>query len=71
MPRTGRNDFESYTLGQGLLTEANWATWGDDPGADCVVTDAAALSGTQSIIIQSGSDTTALAARREFGPPGR
>lgn len=50
------DDFESYALGSGLHGQGGWAGWEGNAGADAYVTDAYALSGTQSVEIISTSD---------------
>ncbi|MDA3820098.1 MAG: T9SS type A sorting domain-containing protein [Candidatus Delongbacteria bacterium] len=59
------DDFESYTVDQGIAdqdTTGTWTTWGDSPGSaeDPLVTDEAAHGGTQSIVIEGTNDGVLL-----------
>ncbi|MDY0085909.1 MAG: T9SS type A sorting domain-containing protein [Bacteroidales bacterium] len=54
------DDFESYNVGD-YLAETNpdwWQTWNDTPGTDedALISDAEALSGTNSVIIEGTTD---------------
>ena len=55
------DDFESYTIGEGIAQEETgdvWNTWSGTPGSseDPLVTDAFAHGGTQSIVVEGSND---------------
>lgn len=52
------DDFESYAVGSGIFGQGGWSAWDDDPTWNSYVTDAQALSGTNSLDITGDSDTT-------------
>ncbi|MBL1216534.1 MAG: hypothetical protein D8M59_03470 [Planctomycetes bacterium] len=51
------DDFESYAVGSGILGQGGWTTWDGTPAWDSLVTDAQALSGTNSLDVVAASDT--------------
>lgn len=65
------DDFESYTLGLISAQAAHWIPWGGINGAtdDGVVSDAMALSGSQSLLISeaNGDDMLLLLGDKTFG----
>ena len=53
------DDFESYTAGEYLAVQSDlWTTWSNAPGTaeDAYISDAQALSGTQSVVVEGTSD---------------
>ncbi|MBL7148650.1 MAG: T9SS type A sorting domain-containing protein [Candidatus Cloacimonetes bacterium] len=53
------DDFESYVVGEYLAVQSDlWTTWTNSPGSaeDAYVSDAQALSGTQSVVVEGSSD---------------
>ncbi|MCB0662437.1 MAG: thioredoxin family protein, partial [Saprospiraceae bacterium] len=55
------DDFDSYTVGAYVgQSSADWTTWSGAPGSaeDALVSDEQASSGTNSVIIQSGTPTS-------------
>jgi len=55
------DDFESYTVGDGIAEQeatGTWSTWSETPGSaeDPLITDAAANQGTQSMVVEGTND---------------
>tara|TARA_Y100000588_G_scaffold395259_1_gene521977 strand:+ start:5959 stop:20802 length:14844 start_codon:yes stop_codon:yes gene_type:complete len=58
-----QDDFESYSVGDFIdLVSDDWTTWSDDPGGaqDAQISSEQALSGSQSLKIESGDDIALL-----------
>lgn len=66
-----QDDFESYTVGQHLFTQAPsiWTTWNNGPGTaeDPIVSDSLAFGGTKSIVIRHTNDALLLFQNKTSG----